>query len=225
MALYSIGSALALYSLAVEKKWIIINIFILIVNCLAILLTGSRSGILLLLIQIIFLFVLNQAQIGGGKKILLIIGLSMLLLFLLKILPQEVSDRLLGRGELQFTNSTGRDILWENGILAWQKNIFWGNGWGALSCHNTYLTFLVDIGIFGVTIFLFIMGTVVKKAIKKQNVISLLLIVSGIFPSFFIDAQNKRLFWNAMLIPMVILNKQTNENETNNFESTKYIKY
>ena len=92
-----------------------------------------------------------------------------------------------------------------------------GGGWGGYklagfgsssAIHNTFLTSLCDCGIIGTILLLAPIGGLMFEAVKRKNNFVLFLLICGLVPSFFIDAINKRFFWNAIVISIMLINYQ-----------------
>ena len=69
---------------------------------------------------------------------------------------------------------------------------------------------LCDVGLVGTSFFLCVLGIIGYKSIKSKNVLAIALLVTGFVPSFFIGAINKRFFWNAIIISMMVLRAHSN---------------
>ena len=133
----------------------------------------------------------------------------------------DTIDRLFGKGDLAFTDSTGRDFLWTKALNLFYQSPLLGNGWGAAPAHNTFLTFLVDVGIIGTGLILIYLFRIFIRIIKYKDMGALAIFIPGIIQSFFIDAQNKRFFWNIIILSTLIIN--TYANTTFNTKNTSKI--
>lgn len=221
VALMGIGAALCLFSHHKKSRVLeIINKVAFMISVYAILQTGSRSGVVILL-SVTLIWVLleskdNKKEKNIFKRILLIIGLIVVIwLVLFPYLPESVIERLLGTGNLKFTDGTEREIIWAEGMRIFSDNILFGNGWGAYESHNTFITFLIDGGIFGSIPLVAIIFSIIRKSLKMKNTAALLVLITGILPAVFIGAQNKRFFWNAIIFSTIILISNNKEREVN----------
>jgi hypothetical protein len=216
VALYAIGAGMGLFYAFFSQKKTIAKItygILSLVNMYGIFMTGSRSGIIVLTSILIILLLHKSGYVSKGKNIFrriiysifIIIGITILL----KYLPKEVWLRISGQdSNLAFTNSTGRTERWMTGIrLWWNTNPLFGCGWGAYECHGTFFTFLIDTGIFGSVLFWGFVISVLVKCIHGRHTEALLMMATGLVPGFFLGAQNKRFFWNAIIIPVMVLNQ------------------
>lgn len=217
-ALLAIGTAIALYRLVFleSNKRKVLDFIALTINTAGILLTGSRSGIIILALQILVSLYLMWKDSSKKKflsKLFIILVLMIVgLILAFNFFPPEIIDRLFGLGDLKFTDGTEREIRWLNGLQIWLQHPLFGNGWGAFESHNTFLTFLLDTGIVGILLFSCFLGILITKLLKNKTWLGVLLLITGLVPSFFIGAQNKRFFWNCLIIPGILLmNKSLKE--------------
>ncbi|MBM6653401.1 O-antigen ligase family protein [Faecalitalea cylindroides] len=211
VALLAVGTAIALNQLFFLKnnKRKILDFMALIINAIGILLTGSRSGIIIIAAQILISFFLlwrySNKKTFFCKWIVIILLVIVGLILIFRFLPTEIIDRLFGIGDLKFTDGTDREIRWLTGLHIWEQHPLFGNGWGTFESHNTFLTILIDIGVIGFCLLLAMILNIMKKLIKNKNTLGIYLLLTGLIPSFFIGAQNKRFFWNCLIIPVMLL--------------------
>ena len=208
-----IGICIALYYLIVIQKNKILSICILTINTIACLSTGSRAGLVTAIILIIISVLLNENRtsfIIAIKRVFLVSIIAVIMFIILRnYIPQDAYTRLFDFDSYQ--SGSDRDILWAN---AWNKytndllSIIFGLGWGTAnaytglsnSVHNTFLTMLCDVGFLGICMFFIPIINASIKLIKIKKFFPVLLLLSQLIPSFFIDAINKRFFWNAIII-------------------------
>ena len=212
VALLAVGTSIAIYRLFFGDTKRIIYLVGLALNTYGILMCGSRSGIVVLTLQFGIALLLTEKddtyKSKWKRKILIVIIAIGVVTVAFLYLPEAVIIRMTGQDKsLRFTDSTGRTKRWMDGvILWWNTNPVFGCGWGAKECHGTFFTFLVDTGIIGSGLFWGTVLGIAAKAIRKKNVLAILLMLSGIIPGLLIGAQNKRFFWNALIIPIMLLN-------------------
>jgi O-antigen ligase len=216
VALYSVGVSISLYKLLFSSKHKIINVIILCVNLYVIFLSGSRSGVVVLASIFIVSAYYYQKKFDSFLKksmFLIISGVTTFGVFILsqKLLPGNVFLRLFGNENLSFFNSTGRDVIWRSAIHDWYENgLLFGLGWGGHEAHNTFLTILVDVGIIGASFLFIALILIFYRCLKQKNILAIMLFITGMVPSILIGAQNKRFFWNALIVPLLILNSKRN---------------
>lgn len=223
VAIIAIGSGLCLYGIFNFKtfKQQLFDIIGFIICCYSIFQTGSRSGVVVLIIQIMIIFIFwHPEQNSIFKEMVKWFGLIALgivaFYFINNYISSDITDRLLGQGNLSFFDGTQREDRWAIGVEYFWRRPFIGNGWGSFECHNTFLTMLVDVGIIGNLCFYFILIRLYIKAYKKKEIIAIMILTSGLVPSFFIGAQNKRFFWTSIIIASILVYCKGESNDYNN---------
>lgn len=217
-----VGITLGLYSATIERKKLMVNGLIVAINIYALLLTSSRAGFLTLgaiIVCIVFLPQPNQElELKKAiQKILLIVLIIVIAVALVqRFLPQTNIDRLLNWNE--YESGSGRDIRWERAIQLFMQRPLFGWGWGGYNTgvgaiHNTFLTSLCDIGVIGTLFFVIPIFMVAIEALRQRNILSFLILVTGVLPAFVLDAINKRFFWNAIVFSIMIIlyNRENSE--------------
>lgn len=216
VALYAYGVGLGLYYFffKLDCKWYI-RILYGIASCINIyniLMCGSRSGIVVLVALVLILLVFQPKYESKAKmfvmRILIVIAIVLLAAILISYLPSEVWLRISGQEKnLSFLDSTGRTERWLEGItLWWDTNFLFGCGWGAFECHGTFFTFLVDTGLIGIMLFGGFLVKIGLDCVKNRRTQALLIMAAGIIPGMLMGAQNRRFFWNAIILPVMIIN-------------------
>lgn len=211
VAILAIGSGLCLLDI-LSGNWIkkLINLIGYLISVFSILQCGSRSGIVILAVQIIIILLFWHPQKNSVFKesikwIIILFSGMVAIYFLSQYISVDVIDRLFGRGNLKFTDGTEREERWELGMKCFLSSPILGNGWGSFECHNTFLTMLVDVGILGNALFYYIIVRLFYRSIRKKEVYALMILVSGLVPSFFIGAQNKRFFWSTIILASIMI--------------------
>jgi len=124
-------------------------------------------------------------------------------------MPADVAGRLFTFED--YEGGSNRVSIWNYAleILSNPINLIMGAGWGAYgdrSLHNTALSVLCDVGIIGFSLLFFPPAIAVLKMLKKKQVLTFAIFLSGMIPSFFIEAINKRFFWNTLIYVLVAYN-------------------
>ncbi len=223
-----VGISIALYYLIYEKKYIVISIGTLLVNAVSMFMTGSRGGLVSLVAVALFIFFFDPAGASFSTKIrnlaMLAIGATVLLIALQKYIPEDILDRLTNVDS--YESGSERTIVWENGLklLFTNLNVIFGAGWGDYygyngfykAMHNTYLAMLCDVGVLGFSLFFVPVIQKIRYAIRTNSFLPVLLLLAGLCPSFFIDAINKRIFWNPTMFLFIwfIYETERTDNET-----------
>ncbi len=215
-AFLAVAVAISLYMITVEKKWVLINAAAVLVNTYALFMTGSRGGLVTLVCLFISLVFISKRNVSF--KISLLIGAVILIMvtyFIAKsYLPRDIFNRLFTVSS--YEGGSTRTDLWSVALdlIMQDLNFIFGAGWGAYlgyqgltgTLHNTFISMLCDVGILGSFIFWQPIVSSCKKMISSQNILPVLLIITGFVPSFFIEAINKRFFWNAILFLFIFYN-------------------
>lgn len=156
---------------------------LLLLFVVVILSTGSRTGLLLTFL----VFALYFVSSGSLKNFLLII---MLIVFLAPVIynyiPEGIWDRFSQTNDLvESGNFSNRGDVWSSGLRAFKdENFVLGVGYSnfstmlqkhfgwTMASHNTYLSYLVDLGCVGFLFFLSIllrMGKIVTNMYKQHK--------------------------------------------------------
>lgn len=217
-----VGIGISLYLLLNRSKkigWNLLLILIMLINAYAILKTGSRAGLLACGLIVILGVILPDRGRGrlSGRTLrnlfLVLLSGAILFVFALRFLPENTFDRIFRFSS--YIGGSGRSMLWENALEIFFNNPFFGGGWGSYwgyngvysAVHNTFISTLTDGGLIGFSLLFVPVFVIILKAFKRGNLLSLLILLSGVVPSLFLDAINKRFFWNALIIGfMLILN-------------------
>ncbi len=211
------GFALSLHHILFEKKNTFLHIMVIIINAYAILITGSRAGLLTLAaVTLCCLLMVNQSEARKSivfRVILVAFVIIVPCIIILQYLPEITFDRLFTFED--YEGGSERDIMWRYGIniLSNPINLLMGIGWGGYggeggynSLHNTFLSVLCDSGIIGFSVLFGPIAVSIFKMLKAKNPLPLIIFISAMVPSFFIEAINKRFFWNALIYVFVSYN-------------------
>lgn len=218
VAIIAIGSGLCLLGI-LSGNYIkrVVDLIGYLVSIYSIFQCGSRSGIVIIAIQIIIVMLIWHPQNNNVFKeslkwIIIVFSGIVAIYFLSQYISIDVLDRLFGRGNLKFTDGTEREERWNMGIQYFLSSPILGNGWGSFECHNTFLTMLVDVGILGNVFFYYVIIRIIYKSICEKNIYALMILLSGLTPSFFIGAQNKRFFWSAIILASILVDCKKEKN-------------
>ena len=203
-----IGFAIGLYYLISMKKRRVFFAFFALINVLATFLTGSRGGLVAIVgVTCIYIWLYMK----DGKYKALVIALIILATFglsvlLPRVLPADVYNRLF---ETIDTGGSERTEIWAN---AWTLinnpiNFLFGSGWGSywghneyrVVLHNTFLSTLCDTGMVGFLLFFAPMAKLARFFLRNRQTLPLVIFSAGMIPCLFLEAINKRFFWNAII--------------------------
>ena len=220
-----VGVAISLDRILRHKTRMKSRLLILIILITAIILTGSRGGFLSLLILIfIFLLMAHKSYDVQRIKISSRAGLLMIAVISLGVVLVFIPDTLVNRifDISSYASGSGRTELWN---LAWngiKNNILFGNGIAsqanyylsyfgyAKGIHNTFLMVLFETGILGLSLFLASFLIILRKNLRKKNVMEASLLVATMITSFFLDVLIARFLWNAVILSAISIDVQRN---------------
>ena len=223
-AFLSVGFALAIFSLVIERKQLVINSVVSVTCLYAILLTASRAGFLA--VGCIIAVVLFFPKSGDKVKITdLIVKLIIFIIIgyigvvvISQYLPQASLDRVFNLG--QYEAASGRQDRWKAALQLWGERPIFGWGWGGYQLpqalhggiHNTILDNLCDVGIVGTLFWLIPIIYLLVYSFKNKDALTLLILWVGVFAAIGIDAINKRFLWNSIYgaAMMELYHRETN---------------
>ena len=209
-ALVLLGFSIGLYYLLIARKHRVFSLLTILVSAYSIFLTSSRGGFLgsvLIIIAVILIASMDLAPKQKLKTYLIIILISAAL-FLISyfFLDREVFNRIFVFSD--YEGGSGRDEIWHNAWQLLKEKAHWlyGAGWGAywgynnynVMLHNTFLSILCDTGIIGFLLLMVPIGSTAWKLLRQKQFLPVLLLIAGFSASFFLEAINKRFFWNVI---------------------------
>lgn len=174
------------------------NIVLIFLIFIAMILDGSRGGLISALLPLIFFFFFKIK--GAGKKIgtFLIIAIIVILVIILgkEFLPEQTIERLL----MKSTDADNRTTIWKAALGAFWDSPIIGQGIGSsifysmsgaqgYHSHNLYIDILSTGGILGALFYLLVLF---KATIgKTENLLNMLILAIPFFlPQLFINGFN-----------------------------------
>lgn len=144
----------------------------------AITLTGSRGGFVSLMVALLFLL-WSYVHLSIRAKGVLAVALFFIGFWVLKLIPSYSWERLATTGGEVATGTLNyRTTIWANGIQIFFDNSLFGVGAGGFqeavglyignthAAHNLFLSILVEVGLIGFVIFIFVLASSLNS-IKK----------------------------------------------------------
>lgn len=202
----------------------IFRIVYLIIILYAIILTGSRGGLLSLAgATSVYLLLSSRKSISKKIKISFItIAISALLFIGFPILiPEVIIDRF-SISSVVSSGGTGRVEIWSNAFQIFRDssiiNQLFGNGYYSsvslfrsyfgrgVGMHNDFVTLIIELGIIGFMIFVYLYSFLIKRSIKYKGFLSVSILTSLILGSIGVDLIFRKFFWNAILIVVLEVN-------------------
>ena len=215
-ALYIVGVVIGLDLLYEKKGYLVLNIISVVAGLITILMTGSRGGLVSVISIIALIFILSNKKKGIKNIIVSMLIIIVILAVLYTLTSKFVSTASLTRiftiedSKIGYARGTGRMALWKYGFSLFLQKPLMGWGWGGyntmgVASHNTYLSMLLDTGIIGMILFIVPMVMINIRAFKSGKPLVIMLLLAGLIPSLFIDAINKRFFWNGIILALIVL--------------------
>ena len=159
----------------------------------AVLMTGSRTGFIVLLL-IGFVYFVTYGKKNLSALFIIIPAAILLACFLV---PEDIFNRLFEtKQQIQDGNFTGRGYIWKSAFQSFAEEgaYLQGSGWGNFSeltskhtglhnaPHNSYIGTLVELGIIGLFIFLTLLFYIIKKNILLCRLLNSYYPILLIFP-------------------------------------------
>lgn len=219
LALYVISFQIGLYKFLNETKLKAFNAISVLISAYVILYTGSRSGIVIIFVSVLIIAWERIKRVSFIQIIGIIIGAGVLFfvayIIAYRFIPEATLNRVFGIGSLSFSDSTGRLDSWTVRFGMWNNPLYWifGMGFGSNTAHSTLLSFVLEFGILGFLLYFIPTFSIAKRCISDKNSLAIALFCGGMIQAFLCPATNMRFFWNAMIIPVLILNSY-NSNKT-----------
>lgn len=171
-------------------------IFVLIIDFLALILSGGR-GAMILLIMYAFVYFLGGDKEGKARNLILLIALTIAVIFIVGKMDSSIVNHQIQRifsyistSGLDFTNTSGRNFYYNRCINIIKESNYMGNGllsyyylMNGSYPHNIFLEFLIEGGIIYLLIWLSIFVITIKHLILllKNTDIQFILYI-GLYP-------------------------------------------
>lgn len=200
----------------------ILNYLCLGFNIIAMLMLGSRGGLFGLLCGALFLVFLNNRfasnnKVSQGKllapKVILLI--AVFLFFIFPYLDQQTLQRL-STERIKQDKGSDRLLIWDIALTQFSNAPLLGMGVGSfqgvskMGVHNQFIIVLVESGIIGLVLFLIPLIVLFKKTWKNKVSLLPAILIATFIVIFFLDAYNKKYFWNAILLSVILLKMAKN---------------
>jgi len=202
-----------------------INLILFLIISTGIFLTGSRGGIIAIIVGFIAFVFLNMYSKNSSKNRLKIVGTIVIIIVIIiivwNILPKElISTRfsfstILGLNE-NIPGVHNRYTIWKYALTVFSKQPLFGYGSGnfliALSkvyrvtaAHNMYILLLVENGIFGLSLLLIPIFWTVVKLFKIKQYIVLSFFITILIVNISLDGITYKYFWISWLYAYIVI--------------------
>jgi len=178
-----------------DKKWKrIFNVFAIPIIIFAIFLTGTRTGSIVAIIGVLYwLFTHRKASFKIKASIVTVFILS--IITVASYAPEASVDRVFSAGKsIKSGNLNYRTVIWKATLSEWQQSPIIGVGIGGLghvlnkqhvqfkASHNTYMQFLAENGIIGLTLYLLLLVSILYLILhtplpEKAFLLSLFMVI------------------------------------------------
>lgn len=225
-ALIILPLSFALERIFNKSDYKILDTMGVIIILFGILLTGSRGAFLAIILSFIITMWILRKNIRVKKAITMFVSLGVLTILIYLILPSDLFERLFQLSSYtdDFVRYGSRTDIWlniYNNILPDLPFLGYGSGnsqyilfnfYNELKAtHNTYLTFVIDLGIFGIVLFLMFLYQMFILAWKSKKMSLIFGFISIAIVIFFLDSFPKKYFWNIMFIIIIFSSGKKNE--------------
>ncbi len=202
-----------------------ISICLIMINSLAIALSGSRAALIATIIAMILAFLFSFYKDLNFKKLVKIAMVIIIAICIgrkiLDYIPAWTYNRYFNSNYADNSNNT-RILLWKNGIDGIFNSPIFGysirvfdklpeysyiNGFkipARVPAHQTYLDLLLYTGILGFIPFMIFLCMIFKKFLKNKNKIYIPMIFVLIFITNIIGAEKSVFLWNNLILLTII---------------------
>lgn len=180
----------------------------------ALLRSGSRGGLLAILVALIYYYIRSKGNIGK-KIIILIIAVAFILIFLpnlISLLPDSVAKRFVLSGILA-TGGTGRTDLWLsllNNLFSSPLAFIFGHGYNAaldylgIASHNYFLDVLYNGGVVCLIILIVFYWKLFSASNRNGNIYAQAIFVGYLTMSLSVSVGNNMFFWTGIVFVMLL---------------------
>lgn len=212
----------ALYSINIITK--LLYFIFMCLGFVSVILTGSRSGMLCSIAVLGLGFIAYYLEAGSSKlstTILLIVFFVVLLFMASRFMSDWMFDRFFNNDYNDSSNAQ-RLNYWQNAIQRWPQRPLFGFGVGnynyffaldrgmvgdlSTTTHGTVTDFLVDFGILGLGLLIYIVGSSVLSLAKRHVYIMLAVLPGIVVCTVIIGAERTVALWLWIILFRVVAN-------------------
>lgn len=232
-ALLAFNFVLGMFLLFYISQNILKIIFIIIsqiIILLSICLTGSRAALIAVILGTSWtvLSYLFKSKSNILKKIIVILFVISVIIYVAvnakKILPDFLYNRMFGNGlqGLDDNSNSERIELWKFALSNYIYHPLLGYGVGNFSyyvhnhfgrhsvvvAHNTYIDFLIDSGLIGFLLYMYLFYKNIGKIFYKKGKKIIPLFLVFFFTSFIVGGERTFFFWNELFVMTIMVNSE-----------------
>ncbi len=216
-----------------KKTWNVIRYICCGVCALAVLMTGSRGGIVAAIGAVLFTGLIQKNLKSTAKYLVTVVVGVVVLLFLMRWAGVRYVSNVIDRF-LNDTNGSGgeRLIVWGYSLRAALLRPLLGYGIGSsfivlhqdygssIGTHNVFLTFLLDGGVVGLGLFLSCLYRSLRAKRNAYTDMAKVMIVASMLVSLFLDTYNKKILWLPLLFYALAFSIRPEDPDEVDHEST-----
>ncbi len=212
------GVAISIYYILQLKQHKIISIAVILINSYALMMTASRGGLFGLIAVVVAALYIYTRKERFSKKIAFFFAFLIMVTVVLLIgnyfLLSDTFERLFDFSS--YGDGSLRIGIWENTMSMIKDgfDLLFGVGWGSyygynemyVAVHNTFLSIMTDTGLIGLIIFMLPIADAAFYLIRKRDTVAIGMFLAGMIPAVFMEAINKRFFWNSLIFLLMAYN-------------------
>lgn len=195
-----------------------------------ILITGSRTGSIIMLIGLLgFVPVVKRSGLIG--KAASVLAVVVALIVIAQVIPPKTIERIFTTGkEISSGTLNERSVIWANAYEEWEESPLYGHGLGSFrriinpynvdyTAHNSYVAITAEQGIIGLCLYLTVIGSVAVCAWRLSGddrllMVSMLLVM--VIGQMSLTLQDRMHIWlgYALIALNVYLNNNNNQGQS-----------
>lgn len=225
-AYFTFGISYALNKLLCSSGWKnkLTAICEIMVYIVAVILNGSRSGMICLMATVVTLFLMTKLSRYNIliKSIVLVFTLA-IIIYTVNIIPENYLSRFTV-DSMTADGGSGRIGIWENGLKVFCESdlyaklfgqgagsilrIFEINDMRVIVMHNMLLEMLLEIGIIGMCIYILVILRAILVSYKSNNIMCLGVIMGMFSFSMMSSIYTFKPYWNILMLACCLESQQ-----------------
>ncbi len=204
---------LAIYLLTQIKPWWwrLLGAAYLPAAAFTILITGSRTGAVVMVVGLAGFLptILRMGLLGKAASVLVMV---VALIAAANVIPQKTIERIFSTGkEIASGTLNERSVIWANAYEEWEESPIYGHGLGSFrriinpynvdyTAHNSFVAITAEQGIVGVVLYLAVIGIALRLAWclpGDERWLSLLMLLVVVIGQMSLTLQDRMYVWFA----------------------------